>query len=89
MTFIGGGRACIGFKFSQLEMSQSFGVLSANQIISYTYTEVVLTLLINSFKFTPSDKQIIWKMHGITSPAVAGEPDPTKVQLPMVVQMAD
>lgn len=26
MTFLGGGRSCIGFKFSQLEMSMSFFV---------------------------------------------------------------
>jgi hypothetical protein len=54
-----------------------------------THTEVVLTLLIDSFKFTLTDKQIVWRMHGITSPAVAGAPDQMKVQLPLVVQMAD
>jgi len=71
MTFIGGGRACIGFKFAQLEM------------------KVVLTLLIESFKFTPSDKRIIWKMRGLTIPAVEGDSDPLRIQLPLVVQMAD
>lgn len=70
MTFLGGGRACIGFKFAQLEM------------------KVVLSLLIDSFKFTPSDKQIIWRKRGITSPCVVGD-DPSNLRLPLIVQKAD
>lgn len=54
MTFGGGGRACIGFKFSQLEM------------------KVVLSLLIESFKFAPSDKEIFWQMNSIATPTVVG-----------------
>ncbi|KAK7040122.1 hypothetical protein VNI00_009927 [Paramarasmius palmivorus] len=56
MTFNAGGRSCIGFKFSQLEM------------------KVVLSLLIRSFEFSPSDKQINWAMTGVASPWVASGP---------------
>ncbi|KAF8809815.1 cytochrome P450 [Phlegmacium glaucopus] len=67
MTFLGGGRACIGFKFSQLEM------------------KVVLSLLIESFEFTPSKKEIFWQMTNIVSPAVVGEG--TQPQLPLMVKL--
>ncbi|KAF8805218.1 cytochrome P450 [Phlegmacium glaucopus] len=67
MTFLGGGRACIGFKFSQLEM------------------KVVLSLLIESFEFTPSKKEIFWQMNGLAAPIVIGEG--TRPQLPMIVKL--
>ncbi|KAF9002260.1 cytochrome P450 [Cyathus striatus] len=54
MTFNGGGRACIGFKFSQLEM------------------KVVLAMLLKSFRFRPSDKEIFWAMHAVAVPIVVG-----------------
>ncbi|KAF9533504.1 cytochrome P450 [Crepidotus variabilis] len=66
MTFLGGGRACIGFKFSQLEM------------------KVVLAILINSFKFSLTDKEVIWEMNPISSPAVHGKPG---AQLPLIVEL--
>jgi len=67
MTFLGGGRACIGFKFSQLEM------------------KVVLLTLIQSFEFSPSEKEIFWQMSGVVSPIAVGEG--TKTQLPMMVKL--
>ncbi|KAF9011994.1 cytochrome P450 [Cyathus striatus] len=69
MTFIGGGRACIGFKFSQLEM------------------KVVLAMLLESFKFSPSNKEIFWAMNGITTPTVVGG-DPSVPSLPMKISLA-
>jgi len=69
MTFLGGGRSCIGFKFSQLEM------------------KVVLSLLIESFKFSPSNKEIVWYMAGIASPAVPGSKS-SGSQLPLIVELA-
>ncbi|KDN42455.1 hypothetical protein RSAG8_06772, partial [Rhizoctonia solani AG-8 WAC10335] len=50
MTFSGGPRACIGFKFSQVEM------------------KIVLTKLINAFKFELGDHQISWGTDGIIKP---------------------
>ncbi|KAF8969648.1 cytochrome P450 [Flammula alnicola] len=66
MTFTGGSRACIGFKFSQLEM------------------KVVLLLLIESFRFSPT-KEIAWQMTGITTPIVVGS-EPEVPQLPLLVE---
>ncbi|KAH7874006.1 cytochrome P450 [Lentinula edodes] len=60
MTFIGGGRSCIGFKFSQLEM------------------KVVISILVESFKFSPSDKEaeVFWQMNGATAPVVGKDNHP-------------
>ncbi|KAF8199601.1 cytochrome P450 [Pholiota molesta] len=69
MTFLGGGRACIGFKFSQLEM------------------KVVLLLLIDAFRFRPSDKEIFWQMNGIATPVLAKGTN-KHPQLPMIVERA-
>ncbi|KAF8990992.1 cytochrome P450 [Cyathus striatus] len=68
MTFLGGSRACIGFKFSQLEM------------------KVVLAMLLKSFKFAPSEKDIFWAMNGISTPSVVGD-DPNIPSLPMIVSL--
>lgn len=65
MTFIGGGRACIGFKFSELEM------------------KIVLCMLIQTFKFTPT-KEIDWTLD-VSSPNVKGSED-AKWQLPLRVE---
>ncbi|KAJ3510085.1 hypothetical protein NLJ89_g4875 [Agrocybe chaxingu] len=69
MTFLGGGRACIGFKFSQLEM------------------KVVLSILVASFKFSPSDKEIMWKMNGIATPTTADN-ETVLPRLPLMVELA-
>ncbi|KAJ4489059.1 cytochrome P450 [Lentinula lateritia] len=60
MTFIGGGRSCIGFKFSQLEM------------------KVVVSILVETFRFSPSDKEaeIFWQMNGATAPVVGQDSHP-------------
>ncbi|KJA19127.1 hypothetical protein HYPSUDRAFT_144149 [Hypholoma sublateritium FD-334 SS-4] len=67
MTFIAGSRACIGFKFSQLEM------------------KVVLALLIQAFRFSPSKAEIAWKIGGIVVPTVVGG-DKNTPQLPIIVE---
>ncbi|KAF9002256.1 cytochrome P450 [Cyathus striatus] len=68
MTFIGGVRACIGFRFSQLEM------------------KVVLVMLLKSFKFSPSDKEIFWAMNPVTVPTVVGG-NPKLPSLPIVMSL--
>ncbi|KZP14942.1 cytochrome P450 [Athelia psychrophila] len=64
MTFLGGSRGCIGFKFSQLEM------------------KVVMCVLLESFAFSLSNKDIMWNMGGIVTPSVDGN---VKPQLPLIV----
>ena len=46
---------------------------------------MVLSLLIESFEFTPSEKEIFWQMTNIVSPTVVGEG--MNPQLPMVVKL--
>jgi len=67
MTFGGGSRACIGFKFAELEM------------------KVVLSILIESFEFTPSKKEVFWQMGNLVTPMVVGEG--MRPQLPLVVKL--
>lgn len=73
MTFIGGGRSCIGFKFSQLEM------------------KVILSVLLQSFKFEPNGKKVIWQMNGIIQPttedAELNADGEQKLQLPLKVSL--
>ncbi|GJE97651.1 cytochrome P450 [Phanerochaete sordida] len=66
MTFIGGPRGCIGFKFSQLEM------------------KVALAVLLRSFRFRPSEKEIFWNLSGVSFPTVGEEG--SKPMLPMKVE---
>ncbi|KAF5328481.1 hypothetical protein D9611_014532 [Ephemerocybe angulata] len=74
MTFLGGGRACIGFKFSQLEM------------------KVVLSLLVQRFKFAPSGKKVVWLNNGIVQPSTENSPltamGHKKLHLPLNVSFA-
>ena len=85
-----------GFKFSQLEMSKQLPlfhfclVLTHYETISLIFCfsplqEVVLSLLIESFEFAPSEKEIFWQMSNIVSPTVVG--GGTKPQLPIMVKL--
>jgi hypothetical protein len=47
--------------------------------------EIVLSLLIESFEFTPSEKEIYWEMTSIVTPTVVG--GETRPQLPVVVKL--
>ncbi|KAF8072008.1 cytochrome P450 [Lyophyllum atratum] len=66
LTFLGGGRACIGFKFSELEL------------------KVVLSVLLSQFRFSLSEKEILWEMGGIVTPSVKGLP--RQPQMPLKVE---
>lgn len=46
--------------------------------------EVVLSVLLSTFKFSLSEKQVGWTMNGIAAPYVKGA-DKTRPQLPMVM----
>ncbi|KAI0055542.1 cytochrome P450 [Artomyces pyxidatus] len=67
LTFLGGGRSCIGFKFAQLEM------------------KVVLSRLISAFRFSPSEREIVWRFGGLTTPSVKGS-TVMAPQLPMILE---
>ncbi|KAI0819414.1 cytochrome P450 [Trametes gibbosa] len=55
MTFIGGSKACIGFKFAQVEI------------------KTVLLILLQWFKFEPTDKPIAWNFASVQYPTVGRE----------------
>lgn len=50
--------------------------------------EIVLSLLIDSFKFSPSDKEIFWKMGGIARPTVSSPYNPDS-QLPIMMELIE
>ena len=54
--------------------------------IFFSLLEVVLSLLIESFKFSLSDKEIRWKALGNVTPSVVG--DPSDHKLPIVIERA-
>ncbi|KAJ3795928.1 cytochrome P450 [Lentinula aff. detonsa] len=60
MTFIGGGRSCIGFKFSQLEMKVVISTLVENF----------------QFYPSVKDLEIFWQMNGVTAPVVGKDIHP-------------
>lgn len=72
-----------GFKFAELEMSQSFvPFLCLSDPTTYTtnsrnFPEVVLSTLVRNFRFElPVDKKLAWKLGGIVSPGVENDPIP-------------
>ncbi|KAJ3823087.1 cytochrome P450 [Lentinula raphanica] len=60
MTFIGGSRSCIGFKFSQLEM----------KVVISTLIEHF------RFSPSGRDSEIYWQMNGVTAPVVGKDTHP-------------
>ncbi|PCH40523.1 cytochrome P450 [Wolfiporia cocos MD-104 SS10] len=66
MSFLGGKRACIGFKFSEMEM------------------KVVLSVMLTTFVFEPTDKPIAWNISIVYYPTVGTESEAP--ELPMKVR---
>ena len=66
-------RFCSGFKFSQLEMSKS--QMSITDAISYSHaarpTEIVLVVLLSSFKFALTDTPIVWNQAPVNYPSMS------------------
>ncbi|KAI0073887.1 cytochrome P450 [Panus rudis PR-1116 ss-1] len=60
MTFNGGGRSCIGFKFSQLEMK----VVLATLLSTF------------KFSLSDRDNDIHWNLAGVSYPSVGEDPNP-------------
>jgi len=64
-------------------MSHSIGKIIVPDFVSLN-SEVVLLLLIESFKFSPAPgKEIYWQTQTVAKPAIVGSSD---VQLPLVVE---
>ena len=86
MTFLGGGRSCIGFKFSQLEMSTHVSLRwSTGEANNMILAEAALTLLLGKLRFSlPKDKEIVWNYTVLATPSVRGDKSRSQ-QLPMLV----
>ncbi|EAU85621.2 hypothetical protein CC1G_06334 [Coprinopsis cinerea okayama7 len=88
MTFLGGGRACPGYKFAQLEMSEDSDLsFKLTRIIadSIAFAEAIVYTLIPVLRFTLIEgKDIKWTSNGIPMPTT----DLTKAQLelPLLVE---
>ncbi|KAK7681448.1 hypothetical protein QCA50_015540 [Cerrena zonata] len=61
MTFNGGGRSCIGFKFSQLEMKV---------VLNLVLSKFKVTM-------AKQTKDVVWNMCGVRHPTMKGSIDPT------------
>lgn len=61
-------------------------VLVAFTDVCCVVPEVVLALLVGSFRFQPSKKEIFWQMTGIATPTVKGGNGHS--QLPLVMERA-
>ncbi|KAH9949926.1 cytochrome P450 monooxygenase [Amylocystis lapponica] len=77
MTFIGGGRACIGFKFSELEMSTHL-VLSTFWLLPLIIVclEAVLCTLLPAFTFEVPKESIVWNISGVNYPTMGSGNQP-------------
>lgn len=85
MTFSGGPRACIDFKFSQLETSSLFH--HYGEILRCFFVEVVLAILLQIFIFEPADnKEISFRREAIICPQAVGGSG--KTELPIKVSLA-
>ncbi|KAF8600974.1 cytochrome P450 [Ceratobasidium sp. AG-I] len=70
MTFLGGPRACIGFRFSLLEL------------------KVLLSMLVRSFRFTPTNTAVEWRLGLTMTPFEAGTKlEDLQPRLPLRVTM--
>lgn len=95
MTFLGGGRACIGFKFAEMEISEWL-ILSQIFLSTDRSLEQVLSTLLSHLHFAlPTAvngdgvrKEIYWRIDGLQVPVVR-EPhgDFKTPQVPLVVRL--
>lgn len=47
--------------------------------------EVVLSVLLSSFRFAPSEKEIVWEMSGLSVPTEKGHPGEPKMPLNVIL----
>lgn len=89
MTFLGGGRACMSVVYSLRMFCQLITAVVSNfhnlrwvrasgcrlnHDLSHVSTEVVLSVLLSRFRFSPSEKDIVWEMSTISIPTIKGHP---------------
>lgn len=74
MTFSGGGRSCIGFKFALLSLSELKHPGPSPWIRITTLPELLLASLISRYEFRMADgKETVWHMNHIAAPTTRGD----------------
>ncbi|KAL0954834.1 hypothetical protein HGRIS_003778 [Hohenbuehelia grisea] len=86
MTFLGGGRSCIGFKFSQLEMSEYTISTFMSRVHLGIMAEAVLSVMVESFVFSLPKEEIVWNMTAIATPTVKGAKG-VMAQMPLKMEL--
>ncbi|KAJ3837654.1 hypothetical protein F5878DRAFT_685093 [Lentinula raphanica] len=88
MTFIGGGRSCMYVYFT-FHVTANINAVIIGRGFKFSQLEmkVVISTLVESFKFSTSEKdsQIHWQMNGVTAPVVGKDSHP---QLPINISLA-
>lgn len=79
-----------GFKFAQLEMSTYpyiiIGSLVQTHHAKICFAEAILAMLVSTFIFEPSDKEVIWRNSVIATPATKGKESETP-HLPLKISL--
>ncbi|THH10431.1 hypothetical protein EW145_g1337 [Phellinidium pouzarii] len=73
LTFLGGGRSCIGYRFALIEMSKCPSHKALRKEMTYCNTEIILATLLLAFRFTHTEDQIVWNLSQILSPSFTGK----------------
>ncbi len=76
-----------GFKFAEMELSTCILRASLSLVEKLYCVELALSVLLETFVFSPGSKEIEWMMAGLQSPVVKGSDDITP-QLPLKVSFA-
>lgn len=72
-----------GFKYAQLELSTWAYILLNQLLTSKLSPEVILSILLSSFKFELTDKSIFWNHAGVMYPTV--ETESKRPEMPLTV----
>ena len=74
-----------GFKLAEIETSTLQTTHATIMLIcTFCPIEILLSVLVDSFKFSPADKDVVWNMAFVVYPTVGT--DSTKATLPLVVE---
>ena len=76
-----------GFKFAQVELSTSNCFRAVSHVPNAfvrVFTEAVLFVLLQEFKFEPSEKPIAWNYASVQFPSIAGKNGP---EMPLKVSL--
>ena len=62
-----------GYRFATIEISMSIRSFLDMDPNHYKFIEIIVTMLLDNFKFSLSDDEIVWKLANIQMPWVEGQ----------------